>query len=288
MSEESVYQLEREVESARAKLTRDLSRLRLPETSENFTRTLKEEATSSLQSTIQGLIEEVKARAAANPAAALAIGAGLAWRLLRHPPIATALIGAGLISLFRTVPSPRHDEDYFSQAKTRLRQQAGEVAGLAAQQASAMSETVTRKTADLAASANERMHEWASGAAAASKEVASGLQRQAIETASGLQTKAIETASGLQKQAAETASGLRRQAGEAATGLRRQATEITGQASEAFNEFREDASRRASQAIRRAMDDTDTNDKLLLGAAGIAVVAALTIAAQRRMSDADR
>lgn len=49
----------------------------------------------------QGLVEEMKAKAAENPAATLAISAGLAWRLLRHPPIATALIGTGLFSLLR-------------------------------------------------------------------------------------------------------------------------------------------------------------------------------------------
>jgi hypothetical protein len=48
----------------------------------------------------------MKARAAANPAAALALGAGLAWRLVQRPPIASALVGIGLLSLWRT--DPRH------------------------------------------------------------------------------------------------------------------------------------------------------------------------------------
>jgi hypothetical protein len=39
--------------------------------------------------------DDVKARAAANPAAVIAIGAGLAWRLLQRSPIASALIGVG-------------------------------------------------------------------------------------------------------------------------------------------------------------------------------------------------
>ena len=37
-----------------------------------------------------------ESQGAENPAATLAIGAGLAWRLLSHPPIATAPISAGL------------------------------------------------------------------------------------------------------------------------------------------------------------------------------------------------
>ena len=41
----------------------------------------------------QRLFTELKDRAAANPVAALAIGAGLAWRLVHRPPIATLLVG---------------------------------------------------------------------------------------------------------------------------------------------------------------------------------------------------
>jgi len=51
------------------------------------------------------MVEDMKAKASENPAATLAISAGLAWRLLRHPPIATALIGAGLFSLLRAALS---------------------------------------------------------------------------------------------------------------------------------------------------------------------------------------
>ena len=54
---------------------------------------------------VRDLWSEMKARAAANPAAALALGAGLAWRLVQRPPIASALVGIGLLSLWRTDPS---------------------------------------------------------------------------------------------------------------------------------------------------------------------------------------
>ena len=78
------------------------------------------------------MVEEVKGKAAANPAATLGIGAGIEWQLLRHPPIATALIGAGLYSLWRT-PAARvsgnRATDYFSHAKDRLGEQAADLAG---------------------------------------------------------------------------------------------------------------------------------------------------------------
>jgi hypothetical protein len=85
MIEPSLNQLEREVEASRTKPASDLSTLRSPATAAEFTETLKQEALdakdalldkakASAQSSIESLIEEVKARAAANPAAALAIG----------------------------------------------------------------------------------------------------------------------------------------------------------------------------------------------------------------------
>src|SRR5687767_15838427 len=99
MSEPSLNQLEREVEAARARLASDLATLRSPTTFSEFTHDLKaealgtkdamvEKAKSSVQSSVQGFVDELKAKAAANPGAVLAIGAGIAWRLFQRPPIA--------------------------------------------------------------------------------------------------------------------------------------------------------------------------------------------------------
>src|SRR4051812_2759665 len=135
MSAPSLRELESDVEVARSKLARDLSTLRAPDTYSQFTSTLKQEAfaakdafidkaKTSVQSTVESLVEDLKAKAAANPTAALAIGAGIAWRLIQRPPIATALIGAGLFSLMRTNASGvngRSNNDYFTEATGRLR-----------------------------------------------------------------------------------------------------------------------------------------------------------------------
>ena len=72
---ENLSKLEVEVEEARAKLATDLALLRSPQTYREFTASLKSEA----QSVAQRVLDDVKARAAANPTAALAIGAGIAW-----------------------------------------------------------------------------------------------------------------------------------------------------------------------------------------------------------------
>ena len=107
--------LERDLQETRDRLARDLDRLRSTETISGFKADLlaqvsetKDElvgkAKASVTAGVQDLWGEVKARAAANPAATVALGAGLAWRLLQRPPIASALVGLGLISLWRTDP----------------------------------------------------------------------------------------------------------------------------------------------------------------------------------------
>ena len=122
-----VRNLEREVEIARSRLKSDLSVLSSPRTYAAFKEDLKSEANS----TVNNLIDGLKARAAANPAAALAIGAGIAWRVIERPPIAAALIGAGLFSLFRTTPvksSPFQQRDYFAEGRQRLTEQVSDFA----------------------------------------------------------------------------------------------------------------------------------------------------------------
>src|SRR5512132_3378907 len=96
----SLHDHETEVEQSRAKLTQDLAVLCSSKTFVAFTDDLKKEAFD----TRDALWEKIKARAASNPAAVIAIGTGLAWRLIQRPPIASALIGIGLFSLWKTTP----------------------------------------------------------------------------------------------------------------------------------------------------------------------------------------
>src|SRR3569623_2538234 len=101
---DSVALREQEVQGARAKLMADLAALRSPANLAEFADGLKQAAVAAKDSviertkeTVQTNIEEVvadlKAKASANPAAALAIGAGIAWQLVRHPPLVSALDG---------------------------------------------------------------------------------------------------------------------------------------------------------------------------------------------------
>lgn len=248
MSDANIRRLELEVEAARAKLATDLSRLRSPAAYADFRRNLKHEvqetkdlivdqAKSTTRSALQGMVDDVKARAAANPAATLAIGGGIAWQLFRHPPIATALIGAGLFGLLRTPParvSGNGTADYLSHAKERLKEQATDLAGEVKDQAAviasdvkdralAMAEAVKDQSTELAGAAKEKVQQWGADVEDAAREVPA------------------------------------------------QAASLAHQAS------------RATQSLF----DQDTRDNLLLGTAGLAVLAALGAAYQRRNAEFD-
>ena len=165
MTEPVLREQELAVERARAKLSADLAVLRAPETFAHFTEDLKKEAfeakdrllsqaQTSADSAFHNFLDDLKRRAASNPAAAVAIGAGLAWRLLRNPPISSALIGLGLVSLWRTKPTEQ--EDYLAEGRRRLSEQAVDAATKAGEIAKDAAETVQDKFHDLANSAKEK------------------------------------------------------------------------------------------------------------------------------------
>ena len=317
MSDPSLHQLERDVEAARAKLAGHLSSLRSPATYSEFSSELKYEALdmkdalvdkakSSVQSTIDTFVEDLKARAAANPAAALAIGAGIAWRFIRRPPIATALIGAGLYSLFRTIPThgthgnARTTDEYLAQAKDRLAEQASDLAETVKNRASAIGEAAAEKTTELATGVKERALAMGEAATEKATELAAGVKQSASSMGEAAQASELAGAARSQAQhwSKEVRSPLRQAAGNA--------SRLGGDASRTLEDMRGEsmtaAERAASRAaattnewmmrpIQEAAGSQEARDKFLLGAAGVAVVAALGIACQRRLSepaDADR
>jgi hypothetical protein len=167
MSAAELNALERDVEQARARFADDLARLRSPTNLARLkndlwadVRETKDEvvdkAKDAAQDGVQRLVAELKSRAAANPLATIAIGAGLAWRLAQRPPIATVLVGLGLIGLARTTPSQRAShpaesladaakekvQDWSAQAGDAIRQTAGEIAEKAASVAESASDAL--------------------------------------------------------------------------------------------------------------------------------------------------
>jgi len=261
----SLLECEREVEVAREKLRKDLSTLQSPITFSSFANELKSEALETkhvvveraketVRTTVEDFLEDVKARAAANPAAALAIGAGVAWQLIRHPPVTTLLVGAGALSLWRTTPrSTQRDTDYVEEGKQRLKEQvsefAADVAGVATDTARALAE----KAAQASETAMSAGREWSRDAT----RTAADLTSQATQAAQGAVTAARSTMS----DAAEQTMSIARESAANARTLTR-------------------------GAVYRARDkisaDAGTQDKLLLGIAGLAVAGALGIAWQKR------
>ena len=158
--------LERDVAQARARFADDLARLRSPDNLARFKDDLWAEARETKDELVgktkeaakegaQRVLTELKERAAANPLAAAAIGAGLAWRFIHRPPVATLLIGAGLFGLLRTSAPQRSNEPYmgFHDEERVLRHRTGD--GDLAQRAADMTGAVKEKVQDWSASAGE-------------------------------------------------------------------------------------------------------------------------------------
>lgn len=251
MSEAVLNALERDVEQARAKFADDLARLRSPANLARFkddlwadAREAKDEvidsAKEAAQDGAQRFLAELKARAAANPLATIAIGAGLAWRLVHRPPIATVLIGLGLISLARTAPAQRgaymgmNDEDPPLLRQNHLR-------------GGGQSRTET-----FADAAKDILQDWSAQAGDTARETAAQIGDKAAAVA-------------------DRATDALHDAGEVA---RDTVTHVTDKAGA--------MAARASQTLRDAVPDQDERDAYLLGAAALAVAAAVGIAYQRR------
>lgn len=172
-NDKSIGELERDVEQARARVAADLARLRAPETFDSAKQGVmdaangyKDEAIGAVRERVttatQDFLDTMKAKVAANPAAALAIAAGVGWRLYRHPPIASLLIGAGVAALMRTDP----DDD--SLTPRRLAQTVGERAAALKDRAS---EQIAELTESATGAAQDKLHEWSAAAERAYDEI---------------------------------------------------------------------------------------------------------------------
>jgi hypothetical protein len=245
MSEAELNVLERDVEQARARFAGDLARLRSPATLSNFQDDLwaqasetkddlVEKAKEAATDGVQRLVSDLKEKAAANPAAALAIGAGLAWRLVHRPPIASLLVGIGLFSLWRTTPSE--------------------------------GEGLVPRAADLAGQVKETLQEWSAGA---------------TENLTQIADKASAAAEEAYASARDTVSKVK-------THVTVAADQAAGSVQETMTHIRDQASAagaKTSAAVRAITPNAEARDSLLLGAAALAVAAAIGIAYQRRSAD---
>jgi len=288
MADLSLRDYELEVDMARAKLTRDLAVLRSPATMSAFTHSLKREAVSTkdavldqvkstAQSTAERLLEDLKAKAAANPTATLAIGAGIAWRLFRNPPIASMLVGAGLFSLWRTqgrATVPGEQRDYFNEGKERLIAQAGEFADTARQKAVEAGGAVSEKAADVMAATTEAVSEKA-----AELMSATGERLEQLRAAAG--ATAHDMASAAQASAAEATARLR---GAAEAGTQR-LQDGADEASRRLHDAADQARTIGAQAASFVPQGDELKDIVLRGIANVALVAAIGVICKKRVAE---
>ena len=248
----SLHDREIEVEQSRAKLTQDLAVLCSSETFSAFTNDLKKEAFD----TRDALWEKIKARAASNPAAVIAIGTGLAWRIFQRPPISSALIGVGLFSLWKTTPRMAYDAkgrrlDYIQHSKESLKEQAGQAFAAAANVADKAQEAATAKGTEVWESAKVKMQEWQQGAG-----------RVVDDTTAKLKSSGESVLDKVRSSGGDLLEDLHAKEHH----LRDQMQDLTANAAEKLR-------------------DDDARNSLLLGIAGAAIAAALGIACQKRIAE---
>ena len=300
MIEPSLHELERDVEATRARLTRNLRTLRSSTARDELADALKHEALtmtndmvdrtrSEAQSRVDYWVDDIKARAAENPLAVLAIAAGISWRLLRDPPIATALVGVGLFSLWRGGSPTRSglsDRDYVDRAVDNLKQTSRAMAADMADRAGVAAET-----------AGEALREWRDEAVSAARQTGAKAVDSAVAGAAAASTSLDESWQATQEAAAEAVDRV----GQAAAGMQRAVKDQTGRWVDDAGDSAARLGRMASErrahgveAVRNgaahAVDSvnalrSDTVNQLLLGAAGAAIAAAIGVAWQRRVSE---
>jgi hypothetical protein len=199
MPPESLDVLESEVDAARMRLASDLVRLRSPAPLATLRDAAMARARETASATGTRLWSDLKERAAANPTAALAIGAGIAWHLARHPPISTVLVGYGLYSLMRTSPSD---------GPSPIVSRAGEFVESVSETAAEWKEGVRETAAEW----SESIRETAEGA----REMAEGAREAAQQAAKGVREAAQEayaqTSDGASQLAARSSHAIERAA----------------------------------------------------------------------------
>ncbi len=284
MSEESLNLLERDVEVARARLNRDLTRLRSPDAVTNLkddlvaeARGTRDQAVSKTKSQVSDfthhLIEDIKQRAMANPVAALAIGAGVAWRLARHPPITTILVGAGVVSLLRT-PAGSPPSDFVTRSEefaTTVRDTVEEWAEAAKPTVDSVTDTVRQ----LSAQAGETVGQLT----AAAQETAGQLTAKAQETVGQLSGMA-QNATAQLTHASDVAADRGSDFADAAVNAVGRGSDFVVSASTTARA----ALNRGADTFQRTWNNEEERDAYLLGFAALAMAGAVGIACQRRMT----
>jgi ElaB/YqjD/DUF883 family membrane-anchored ribosome-binding protein len=259
--------LERDVEAARARLVNRVAQLKAPPLSgvkdelvadaTDYKDEVIDSAREKVTGAIDGFVSDIKRRAADNPVAVAAIGAGIAWRLWQKPPIATLLVGAGVAALFGRSSVREIDVDPYDPDRP-----SGYVpGGVAGYGYGTTAGAIEQKVI---------------GGATVALETARGKAGELRDKAGELTESALRSAGEIRDSAVRSAGELMDSAGRSADQLRENAIRSSGNAVDSFSSFATDTRARIRPA-REYAEDLVRDNGLYLGIAALAVGAAAGI-----------
>jgi ElaB/YqjD/DUF883 family membrane-anchored ribosome-binding protein len=259
--------LERDVEAARARLVNRVAQLKAPPLSgvkdelvadaTDYKDEVIDSAREKMTGAIDGFVSDIKRRAADNPVAVAAIGAGIAWRLWQKPPIATLLVGAGLAALFGRSSVREIDVDPYDPDRP-----SGYVpGGVAGYGYGTTAGAIEQKVI---------------GGATVALETARGKAGELRDKANELKESALRSAGEIRDSAVRSAGELMDNAGRSAHQLRENAIRSSGNAVDSFSSFATDTRARIRPA-REYAEDVVRDNGVYLGIAALAVGAAAGI-----------
>jgi hypothetical protein len=270
--------LERDVEAARARLVNRVAQLKAPPISgvkdelvadaTEYKDEVIDSAKQKVTDAIDGFVSDMKRRAADNPVAVAAIGAGLAWRLWQKPPIATLLVGAGVAALFGRSSVREIDLDPYDPDRP-----SGYVpGGIAGYGYGTTAGTIEQKVIGGVTVAAETAREKASEL----RDRATELKDQTLRSAVALKERALQSAGELRDNTVRSASELMDSARQSTDQLKGKAIRSSGQAVEALSSYADETRSRIGPA-REYAEDMVRDNGIYLGLAALAVGAAAGI-----------
>jgi ElaB/YqjD/DUF883 family membrane-anchored ribosome-binding protein len=270
--------LERDVEVARARLVNRVAQLKAPPLSgvkdelvadaTDYKDEVIDSAREKVTGAIDGFVSDIKRRAADNPVAVAAIGAGFAWRLWQKPPIATLLVGAGVAALFGRSSVREIDVDPYDPDRP-----SGYVpGGVAGYGYGTTAGAIEQKVIGGATVALET----ARGKAGELRDKANELKESALRSVGEIRDNAVRSAGEIRDSAVRSAGELMDSAGRSADQLRENAVRSSGNAVDSFSSFATDTRARIRPA-REYAEDVVRDNGLYLGIAALAVGAAAGI-----------
>ncbi len=260
--------LERDVEAARARLVNRVAQLKGPPLAgvkdelvadaTEYKDEVIDSAKQKLTDTIDGFVSDVKRRAADNPVAVAAIGAGIAWKLWQKPPITTLLVGAGLAALFGRSSVREIDVDPYDPDRPSSYVPGG-VAGFGYE-----------RTRDM-------IEQKAIGGATVAMETAREKTSELRDRVGELKDSALRSAGELRDNVVRSAGELMETARGSAGELRASAVRSSGQAADSFSAYARETRARI-QPAREYTEDFVRDNGVYLGIAALAVGAAAGVA----------